>query len=99
MKQFHINKKDEAGTKYIVRIDLIDDRLVIMDVGMTYKGKRKVHFIRSDASPPYGITQREKMQFEDNAILETVPNHLLEEALLEAWQQLKPVGIQFHELR
>jgi hypothetical protein len=96
MKQFHINKKDEAGTKYAVRIAIIDDRLVIMEVGMTYKGKRKVHSIRGEQS--YGLTQKEKMQLKDDAILDAVPNHLLEEALLEAWEQLKPVGIQFHKL-
>ena len=99
MKQFHINKKDEAGTKYVVRIAIIDDRLVIMEVGMTYKGKRKVHYIRNNASQSYGLSQREKMQLQDEAILKTVPNHLLEEALLEAWEQFKPVGIQFHKLR
>lgn len=98
MKQFHINKKDEAGTKYTIRIAIIDDRLVIMDAGITYKGKRKVHYIRKDSSQSYGLTQREKMQLQNETILKTVPNHLLEEALLEAWEQLKPVGIQFHEI-
>lgn len=98
MSSYHIIKKGSDGTKYDISISNIDGRLVITDVGFTLKGKRKVTRIGKDELEErrYGYSLRERTEFAQKAILERVPNDLLEEALQDAWKQLQPKGIQFH---
>lgn len=98
MRSYHITKKDTDGTKYEIRISIVDGNLVIADVGVTLKGKRKVTQIAKEEieERQYGFSLRERTEFAHQAILERVPYELLEEALQDAWKQFKPKGIQFH---
>lgn len=98
MSSYHIIKKGSDGTKYDISISNIDGRLVITDVGFALKGKRKVTRIGKDEFEErrFGYSLRERTELAQNAILERVPNDLLEEALQDAWKQLQPKGIQFY---
>lgn len=97
MSNYYIAKKGTDGTKYEVSISNIDGRLVITDVGVTLKGKRKVTRIGKQEMDErrYGLNISERKELAHQAILEQVPNELLEEALQDAWKQLQPKGIQF----
>lgn len=98
MQNYRIVKKDKDGTKYEVSISNIDGRLVVTDVGVILKGKRKVTQISKEAMEErrHGFSYKERVEFVHQVILERVPNELLEEALQDAWKQLQPHGIQFH---
>lgn len=98
MHNYKITKKDADGTRYEISISNIDGRLVINEVGVILKGKRKPIPIakKEMAERRHVLNMQERVQFVHDAILKYVPNDLLEEALQDAWKQLQPQGIQFH---
>lgn len=92
--QWEVLKKDENGNKYTIHVKLSGNRLVINEVGLTPKGKRKVTFIGNVFDNKYrGYAVKDRGQAAKDDILASVPNHLLQEALNDIWKTLKPEEI------
>lgn len=90
----YITKQKEDGTKLEIRIYFYNGKFRIEDVGVKPKGKRKFTYVggsslTNDYSYRVLDTEgRERMKMEK--ILEVCPLEMLNEALIEAWESLKP---------
>jgi hypothetical protein len=91
--QFYIEKTKEDGTKLEIRVLLVDRKLRIDDVGVTPKGKRKITYLGSRISDDYSyrsLNSEDKQKYKLEKFKEVCTVKLLNEALEEAWLQLKP---------
>lgn len=98
MQSWSILKKDEVGNKYDIIILFIDNTLKIDDVGYIPKEKRKATFLGAALTNDYGwraLSWEGRREAQKTKILEVVPEHLLLEALNDAWEQLKPTELKF----
>lgn len=94
-KQWEIKKKDNEGNSYFIYVILSGDKLKIDNVDLKPKGKRKLIAIGNALDNKYrGYAVKDRGQAARDDILASVPNHFLMEALMEAWEELKPTEIR-----
>jgi hypothetical protein len=101
MNYQEVIKKDADGNNYEIRVSVNSNmELAIDDVGFKAKGKRKWHYLiglGSAITSNYSyraLDTKERREYRLNYLLEKVPNELLEEALNEVWEQMKPSQIK-----
>ncbi|MDT0160316.1 hypothetical protein [Bacillus sp. AG4(2022)] len=92
--QFRIEKVRDDGTKLEIRIRINEKQFILDDIGVKPKGKRKFTFtcgtnMTNDYSyRSLSIEERKKYKF--IKMLEVCPVELMNEAMEEAWQSIKP---------
>jgi hypothetical protein len=95
--QFWIEKVREDGTKLELRIRISEREFILEDIGVKPKGKRKFTYTcGSSMTNDYSyrkLSMEDRRKYELNKMLEVCPVELINEALLEAWQQIKPKPI------
>lgn len=95
-----VQKKDANGTRFIVKIryEDRDNTLRIWDVAMIPKGKRKPIYLASSLTDDYSyrrLNSEGRLEAEKKFILEHISEELLMEAVLEAWERMKPTELKF----
>lgn len=92
--QFRVEKIAEDGTKFEIRITLMDKKFRLDDIGVKPKGKRKFDYVcGSSMTNDYSyriLNMEDRRKYEMLKMLEVCSIDLINEAIKEAWMQLKP---------
>lgn len=95
--QFFIEKVKEDGTKLELRIHFNEKEFHLNDIGVKPKGKRKFTYIcGTNMTNDYSyrsLSRDEREKYRMAKMLEVCPVALINEAMEEAWMQIKPKPI------
>ena len=90
---YSIEKKDQDGVTYDIRILLRNGKLSLENIGIKEKRKRNFTYLKNGITDEYPYRQlgmKEREEYMLDALLSKCPVRLVNEALEEAWLSIEP---------